>query len=154
MSLFDKNRFYSKKQDYETPNCIFQKLNDEFHFNLDVCANEENKKCSAFFSEEENGLDKTWNGMCWMNPPYVSMKQWIEKAYNETRKENCTVVMIIPARTNTNWWHEYCMKGEVRFVKGRPKFRGCKHGLPQPLAIVIMKKDSIPVMKSFENWED
>lgn len=72
-----------------------------------------------------------------MNPPYKDMKRWVIKAYEESRKDDCVVVCLIPARTNTNWWHQYCMKGEIRFIEGRPKFEGCVHGLPQPLAIVV-----------------
>ena len=64
-------------------------------------------------------------------------KKWIEKAYKESLKDSTIVVCLVPARTNTNWWHTYCMKGEIRFICGRPKFKGAKHGLPQPLAIVI-----------------
>ncbi len=72
-----------------------------------------------------------------MNPPYKDMKKWVIKAYEESTKNGCVVVCLIPARTNTKWWHEYCMKGEIRFIEGRPKFEGCIHGLPQPLALVI-----------------
>lgn len=76
-----------------------------------------------------------------MNPPYKDMKKWVIKAYEESIKNDSIVVCLIPARTNTKWWHEYCMKGEIRFIKGRPKFEGCIHGLPQPLAIVIFGKE-------------
>lgn len=76
-----------------------------------------------------------------MNPPYKTMKEWIKKAYEESRKDNTTVVCLIPARTNTKWWHQYCMQGEIRFIEGRPKFEGCIHGLPQPLALIIFNKD-------------
>jgi len=72
-----------------------------------------------------------------MNPPYKDMKKWVIKAYTESQKNNATVVCLLPARTNTIWWHEYCMKGEIRFIRGRPAFEGCIHGLPQPLAIVV-----------------
>lgn len=87
--------------------------------------------------------------MCWMNPPYINLKIWIEKAYKESRKDNCTVVCLIPARTNTSWWHDYCMNGDIWFIKGRPKFKGCKYGLPQPLAIVIFGKNIYNNYKSF-----
>jgi phage N-6-adenine-methyltransferase len=141
MANFDNNRFASNNQEYETPWELFNKCNEEFHFTLDVCANEKNHKLDNYINEETDSLKQTWDGSCWMNPPYKDMKQWIIKAYNESRKEGTTVVCLIPARTNTNWWHEYCMKGEIRFIKGRPKFEGCVHGLPQPLALVIFGTD-------------
>ena len=116
---------------------MFNRVNDEFNFTLDVCANETNHKLDNYINEETNSLIQEWDGSCWMNPPYKDMKKWVIKAYNESRKDDCTVVCLIPARTNTNWWHEYCMKGEIRFIEGRPKFEGCIHGLPQPLALVV-----------------
>lgn len=136
MADFDNNRFASKNQEYETPEKLFNVLNNEFHFTLDVCADEFNHKVNTYFTEEDNALIKEWKGICWMNPPYKDMKKWVIKAYEESVKGN-VVVCLIPARTNTNWWHEYCMKGEIRFIKGRPKFKGCIHGLPQPLAIIV-----------------
>ena len=84
-----------------------------------------------------------------MNPPYKDIKKWIIKAYNESIKHNSIIVCLIPARTNTSWWHEYCMKGEIRFIKGRPKFEGCIHGLPQPLAIVVFGEQYKNTYKSF-----
>lgn len=149
MSNFDSNRFASNNQEYATPWDLFNKLNDEFNFTLDVCANKINHKCEKYYTEEQNSLLMEWHGVCWMNPPYKDMKKWVIKAYNESRKNDTTVVCLIPARTNTNWWHEYCMKGEIRFIKGRPKFEGCIHGLPQPLAIVIFNKDILGNYKSF-----
>lgn len=150
MSNFDSNRFASNNQEYATPWDLFNKLNDEFNFTLDVCANKINHKCEKYYTEEQNSLLMEWHGVCWMNPPYKDMKKWVIKAYNESRKNNTTVVCLIPARTNTNWWHKYCMKGEIRFIKGRPKFEGCIHGLPQPLDIVIFNKNISGNYKGFE----
>ena len=73
-----------------------------------------------------------------MNPPFRVQKQWVIKASEESKK-GATVVMLLPTRTNTNWWHDYVMQGEVRFLRGRPKFKGAEHGLPQPLAIVVFR---------------
>lgn len=128
--------FKSTKQDWVTPTSLFQVLNAEFNFTLDVAASKENTKCQKFFTKEDNGLAQDWAGICWMNPPYNNKKGWIIKAYNESLK-GATVVCLVPARTNTNWWHDYCMKGEVRLIRGRVKFDGAIHGLPQPLALVI-----------------
>jgi phage N-6-adenine-methyltransferase len=137
LSNFDKNRFASNKQEYATPLNLFKVLDNEFRFTLDVCADSKNTKVKTFYSKEDDSLSKEWLGTCWMNPPYKDMKKWVIKAYNESIKNNAIIVCLIPARTNTVWWHDYCMKGEIRFIKGRPKFEGCIHGLPQPLAIVV-----------------
>ena len=142
MANFDNNRFASNNQEYATPWNLFNKLNKEFNFTLDVCAHESNHKCERYYNEQQNSLIQDWSGeVCWMNPPYKTMKEWIKKAYEESRKDNTTVVCLIPARTNTKWWHQYCMQGEIRFIEGRPKFEGCIHGLPQPLALIIFNKD-------------
>lgn len=150
MADFDNNRFKSNNQEYETPENLFKVLNDEFHFTLDVCANDKNHKVLDYFTEQDNALEQDWKGVCWMNPPYKDMKNWVIKAYNESVKNNAIIVCLIPARTNTVWWHEYCNKGEIRFIKGRPKFKGCKYGLPQPLAIVVFGKNYKNTYKSVE----
>lgn len=142
MGNFDKNVFSSTRQDYPTPQYLFDILDKEFHFTTDVCANEDNTKVPVnYLSEEDDALTQSWYGICWMNPPYNDKKKWIIKAYNESLKPGCIVVCLVPARTNTTWWHDYCMKGEIRFIKGRPIFEGMTHGLPQPLAIVIFGSD-------------
>lgn len=146
MGNFDSNRFKSNNQCWETPDSLFKNLNEEFNFTRDVCASDENFKCPLYWTEEESCLEKSWDGVCWMNPPYKNMKKFIQKAYEE--RFNALTVCLIPARTNTKWWHDYCMKGEVRFICGRPKFKGCIHGLPQPLAIVIFGRNS-GTMESF-----
>lgn len=151
MADFDNNRFQSKNQEYATPWELFNKLDEEFNFTLDVCADKDNRKVDTYYTKDDNALIKDWKGVCWMNPPYKDMKQWVIKAYNESLKHDSIVVCLIPARTNTNWWHEYCMKGEIRFIKGRPKFEGCVHGLPQPLAIVVFGSKYKNTYKSFEN---
>jgi len=141
MADFIKNRFKSNNQDWETPDDIFIPLNKEFRFTLDVSATIKNTKCSSFFTIEQNGLLQKWKGVCWMNPPYNETGKWVKKAFEESFR-GITVVCFIQARTNTNWWHDYCMKGEIRFIRGRPKFKGCKYGLPQPLAIVIFRGET------------
>lgn len=133
-----KTKFESAKQDWGTPKEIFDPLNNEFHFTLDVCATKDNTKCTNFFSSSDNGLEQEWYGICWMNPPFGTQGRWVKKAYEESLK-GTTVVCLLPSRTNTNWWHDYVMKGEVRFIRGRPKFVGAKHGLPQPLSVVIFR---------------
>ena len=140
MSNYKSGKFTSNRNDWETPDELFDPLNDEFGFTMDVCATEENKKCWMCYTEKEDGLSQDWAQWyaCWMNPPFNKNKEWVKKAYEESLK-GATVVCLVPARTNTNWWHDYCMKGEVRFIKGRPVFKGATGGLPQPLAIVIFR---------------
>lgn len=132
-------KFESKRQDWETPESLFQPLDKEFGFTLDVCATPDNAKCPRYYTAEDDGLSQFWEGVCWMNPPFGDQGRWVRKAYEESRRNGTIVVCLLPSRTNTNWWHDYVMKGEVRFVRGRPKFKGADHGLPQPLAIVIFK---------------
>jgi phage N-6-adenine-methyltransferase len=142
---FLKTRFESRRQEWETPRDLFERLNQEFGFTLDLAADATNAKCCTYYTAEANALMLPWYGVCWGNPPYGSrrhrLSDWVRKAYRETQKPNCTVVMLIPARTNTRWWHDYCMKAdEVRFLNGRPRFGDAKHGLPQPLAIIVFRQ--------------
>lgn len=140
MGVFDKNKFAGASTEWATPDEVFDPLNAEFGFTLDVAASEENAKCRSFFDKEQNALNRHWHGVCWMNPPYgKDVPKWMQKAADEA-KRGVTTVCLIPARTNTNWFHDICFKhGEVRFVRGRPCFGGAKHGLPFPLAIVIFR---------------
>lgn len=102
---------------------FFDQLNTEFGFTLDVCASPKNTKCSQFYTKKENALLQNWHGVCWMNPPYGRViGKWIRKARQEALS-GATVVCLIPARTDTKWWHEEVMQAtEIRFVKGRLKF--------------------------------
>ncbi len=127
---------------WATPQDFFDKLNKEFNFQLDVCAVSENAKCDKYFSPEVDGLNQEWEGVCWMNPPYGrAIGKWVKKAY-ESSLNGATVVGLLPSRTDTKWWHEYCMKGEVRFVKGRLKFGDGKSPAPFPSAVVIFSKNA------------
>lgn len=146
MGNFDSNKFKSTNQSWETPNDLFEKINLEFHFTRDVCASKDNAKCKQFWTETDSCLDKEWDGVNWMNPPYKNMKQFIKKAWEQ--RYNAITVALIPVRTNTRWWHDWCMKGEILFICGRPKFKGCIHGLPQPLALVVFGKEE-GIMRSF-----
>lgn len=136
--------FSSKRQDWATPQEFFQMLDEEFGFDLDVCATAENAKCERYFTPDDDGLAQDWYGMCWMNPPYGSeIKQWIRKAYEESRKDGVTVVALIPARTDTQYWHDYVMRAaEVRLVRGRLRFEGADSSAPFPSAVVVWHKGS------------
>ena len=132
--------FSSKTDLWYTPQSFYDKLNDEFNFTLDVCATDDNHKCDRYFTKEIDGLSQTWRGVCWMNPPYGrEIKQWMRKAYVSSIRDLATVVCLVPARTDTVWWHDYAMKGDIRFIKGRLKFGGSKNSAPFPSAIVIFK---------------
>jgi site-specific DNA-methyltransferase (adenine-specific) len=138
-----KMMFKSTKFDYATPQEIFDELDKEFHFTLDPCASKETAKCSQYFTEKENGLLQFWEGNVFMNPPYGrKLYFWIEKAYTECIiLGHCNlVVCLIPSRTDTKWWHNFCMKAsEIRFFKGRIKFNG-KNSAPFPSCLVIFDR--------------
>ena len=119
----NKILFQSNKEEWETPQDFFNKLNDEFNFTVDVCALPENAKCKKYYTPEIDGLSQDWSvDTVWCNPPYGrKIGEWIKKAAESTS----TVVMLLPARTDTKWFHEYIYnKSEIRFVKGRLKFGG------------------------------
>ena len=135
--------FSSDDMTWETPQNLFNKLNDEFHFTLDVCALPQTAKCKEYYTPEIDGLKQEWEGICWMNPPYGrQIGIWLKKAYEESLK-GITVVCLIPSRTDTKYWHDYCMKSsEIRFVKGRLKFGNSTNSAPFPSAIVIFNNDN------------
>jgi phage N-6-adenine-methyltransferase len=131
--------FSSKTDLWSTPQNFFDELNAEFEFDEDVCATRENAKCKNFMTKEDDALRQDWRGVCWMNPPYGrEIPKWIKKAY-ESSLDGATVVCLLPARTDTRAWHEYCMKGEIRFIRGRLKFGGQKNSAPFPSAVVIFR---------------
>lgn len=130
--------FSSKTDQWSTPQDFFDKLNEEFKFNLDVCANTENHKCAMWFSEEEDGLSKDWSNVrVWMNPPYGrEIGKWVKKA----SEAKGVVVCLLPSRTDTRWFHDYIYgKAEIRFLKGRLKFGGSKNSAPFTSRVVIFK---------------
>jgi len=141
----DKNTqvvmFSSKTSEWSTPQNFFDKLNWRFGiFTLDPCASPVNAKCANFFTEAEDGLAKSWEGFnSFINPPYGrGIEKWIKKAYQESRQEDTSVTMLIPARTDTKYWQEYVMKAdEVYFVKGRLKFGDSQNSAPFPSAVVV-----------------
>jgi phage N-6-adenine-methyltransferase len=128
---------------WETPQWLFDEYNRLYKFNTDVCAIAENAKCDHYFCPEVDGLKQVWEGACWMNPPYGRgiTGQWVEKAYNES-KGGTTVVALLPARTDTRWFHQFIYKQpgvELIFLKGRLKFGNSINGAPFPSMIVIFK---------------
>lgn len=137
------SRFSSRRQDWTTPLDIFQPLSDEFGFTLDAAATAENALADNFFTSNDDAMKQDWGQhVVWLNPPYgdgYRLSDWVAKAHRASIN-GATVVMLIPARTNTVWFHDYCLAlAEVRFVRGRPKFGDAPHGLPQPLCIIIFR---------------
>lgn len=134
--------FSSKTDMWATPQDFFDKLNEEFYFTVDVCAIPENAKCEKFFTPEIDGLKQEWTGVCWCNPPYGrEIGKWVEKAYIASTW-GATVVMLLPARTDTKWFHEYIYnKAEIRFIKGRLKFGNSKTAAPFPSMVVIFRNE-------------
>lgn len=135
----------SKTDSWATPQDFFDNLNEEFHFTLDPCANEENHKCDLFFTKEQDGLTKDWGGhVVFCNPPYgKKIADWVRYAYEQSQKQNTTVVMLIPARTDTRYFHDYIYgKAEIRFIKGRLKFGDATTAAPFPSMVVIYRKSS------------
>lgn len=128
--------FSSATDLWSTPQNLFDRLNERWHFDLDECATPANAKCARYYTERQDGLALAWRGTCWMNPPYGrTIGRWMKKAY-ESAKAGATVVCLVPARTDTAWWHDYAIKGEVEFLRGRLKFGGHKNSAPFPSAIV------------------
>lgn len=131
----------SKTSEWETPQWFFDKLNEEFHFDLDVAADDRNHKCDRYYSKEQDGLAffDHWHGNVWCNPPYGrSVGDWVEA---------CSLykglsVMLLPARTDTRWFHDYIYnnpRAEIRFIKGRLKFGGAKGDAPFPNMVVVFR---------------
>ena len=138
-SSWKSGLFSSAKDNWATPQDIFDELNQEYKFDVDVCADENNAKCEKYYTVEDDGLSMKWEGVCWMNPPYGRViYDWMKKAY-ESSLAGAVVVCLVPSRTDTRWWHEYCMKGDIRFIKGRLKFGGSTNSAPFPSALVIFK---------------
>ena len=137
--MLNDSMYSSEKKDWETPDFLFKALDNEFNFNLDPCSDGVNAKCKSFFTKAEDGLTKEWEGSIFMNPPYGrGIEKWMEKALNSS-KAGALVCCLVPARTDTRWWHNYAMKGEVRLLSKRLTFKGANNKAPFPCAIVIFK---------------
>lgn len=135
--------FSSKTDNWATPQDFFDELDKEFHFTLDPCADGHNHKCPVYYTKQDDGLHKPWGGNVFCNPPYGrELGKWVEKAYTESRKGAC-VVMLIPARTDTRWFHDFILgKAEIRFIRGRLKFGGSKNAAPFPSMVVVYGREN------------
>jgi len=136
--------FSSKSDNWATPQWLFDQLHAEFDFTLDVCADAQNAKCRSFFSQEQDGLSQVWNGRVWCNPPYGRViGNWVKKCA-EYAQGGGLAVMLLPARTDTRWFHEYIYgKAEIRFLRGRLRFGNATENAPFPSMIVIFRGESL-----------
>ena len=137
--MINKSLFSSNSEEWETPQDLFDKLNDEFFFDLDVAANASNHKCPAYFTKENSAFENKWFGTVWCNPPYGrEIGKWVQKCADYPGIS----VMLIPARTDTKWFHEYIYhnpRAEIRFIKGRLHFNNSINAAPFPSMIVIFR---------------
>lgn len=138
--------FSSKTDLWATPQEFFDKYNAIHHFTLDVCATDENAKCKNYFTESDDGLKQVWTGNFWMNPPYGrEISYWIEKAYLSVYNGTANkVVCLLPSRTDTRWFHDYCMHGKLEFIKGRLKFGEATNSAPFPSVVVVVFEGKLP----------
>ena len=132
--------FSSASEEWETPPSFFAALDAEFNFTLDAAATPSNAKCAKFFTLNENGLTQKWGGVVWCNPPYGrKIGEWVRKGA-ESAGHGCTVVMLLPARTDTAWFHDYILnRAEIRFIRGRLKFGSSKNSAPFPSMVCIFR---------------
>lgn len=156
--------FSKKSNDWETPVDLFNKLNEYYNFDIDVCCTEQNKKCAVGITKKDDGLIQSWTRfyeenqhskscaiqrplIAWMNPPYKDIKLWLAKAIVMAEDEDISTVCLLPARTDTKWFHEFLYHGKddkkyiqaVRFLKGRLKFVGAKSSAPFPSMIATIQ---------------
>ena len=137
--------FSSKTDEWSTPQDLFDKLNDEFHFTLDVCANKSNHKCDLYYDRKQYGLKMPWSGyVVWCNPPYgKEIGKWVKAAYLEHIAHGTTIVMLLPARTDTRWFHHYVLgQAAIRFLQGRLKFGDSKNSAPFPSMLAVYDNKS------------
>lgn len=134
--------FSSKSNEWGTPQYFFDKLNKTYKFTLDPCCTPLTAKCDKYYTREDDGLSKSWKDeIVFVNPPYGDISKWVKKSYEESKHNNATVVMLIPSRTDTRYWHDYVMEASaIYFIKGRLKFENGddkQNAAPFPSAVVV-----------------
>ncbi len=135
--MINKALFTSKSDNWNTPADLFKRLDAEFGFTTDVCATAGTAKCAHHYTPQIDGLTQPWEGVCFMNPPFSKIADWMKKAHDES-KSGITVVCLIPVRTDTAWWHDHVMfADEIRLIRGRLKFSESKNSAPFPSAVVV-----------------
>ena len=151
-------RFHMKgDQETATPWSLFDIYNKRFGpFTIDVCASKANTKCRIFISKETtNALKVHWpyGSVAWMNPPFGGLYDWMQKAYLSARDDGCTVVCLVPCWTSDRWFHQFCSRAEIIFLRDRVHFvdadGGDKGGFPTPIMIVVFRPDDDRLRVSF-----
>jgi phage N-6-adenine-methyltransferase len=137
--------FSSDSIEWETPQWLFDLLDDRYHFSLDVCATKENAKCWNYYTEQDNGLKRKWSGVCWCNPPYGrEIGDWVDRAAQQIKYKRVQwIVMLLPCRTDTKWWHRSVQPAalSIRFIEGRLKFVGAAGAAPFPSVIAVYHRN-------------
>ena len=142
MGIGKINEFKSDKIEYSTPIKLFDFINKEFNFTLDVCASDHNKKCDNYFDINKNAFLQDWIGTCFMNPPFSKqLSKWVIRAKNESEKHKSIVCCLIPVRSNTIWWKNVCESAEIRFIIGEVNFNDLERGLWLPMCFMIFGTD-------------
>jgi phage N-6-adenine-methyltransferase len=138
--MLNKGMLSSLTDQWETPQDFFDKQNKTYGpFTLDVCADATNAKCGNYYDKSKDGLAQQWIGKCWMNPPYGrEIGKWMRKAF-ESAGNGTVVVCLVPARTDTKWWHDYAMKGKITFIRGRLRFGDSTNSAPFPSALIVFR---------------
>lgn len=139
----------SESDEWATPQDLFDVLNAEFDFELDVCATSDNAKCERYFTQEDDGLAQEWRGVCWMNPPYSETDEWIQKAH-DAAKDGAIVVALVGSRTDTGWFHDCHARAEVRFLRGRLRFEGSENSAPFPSVVMIFRPEGVHEMRCWD----
>lgn len=147
--MINKALFTSNKEDWETPQDFYDRLNAKYHFEWDLAASDDNAKCSCYFTRDDNSLEQDWGGLSgnlFLNPPYGrELKLWVKKAATTGLKDKQNLVMLTPSRTDTSYWHDYIFNhAEIKFLRGRLKFEvdGISgDSAPFPSAVVIYTGD-------------
>lgn len=138
--------FSSATSEWGTPQSLFDALNKKYQFTLDACATEENFKVSNYYTVEKDGLSQPWNGRVYCNPPYGrTIGKWVKKAYESA----CLTVMLLPARTDTRWFHDFIYHNDnakIQFLRGRLKFNDGKNPAPFPSMIVVFNSPCLSVL--------
>lgn len=131
------------RDQWRTPLNLFSQLNKEFQFTCDVACNESNALLPNRITDEDNAFLCDWTGRCWCNPPYSDIGPWIRKGHESVTSGNAEVVVfLVPARTGTDWFHRYALQHEIRFLRGRLRFSGCRTNAPFDCCLIIMKRDA------------
>ena len=150
---FNKTMFSSKTDMWATFKGYFDSLNKVHNYEVDVCATAKNAKCSIYYTEEQDGLKQKWQGSCWCNPPYGrQIGLWMEKDYKSSRW-GAFVVCLVPARPDTRWWHDWAVKGDIEFIKGRLKFGDAKNSAPFPSALITYRPPTAPHWGIFPEFD-